>query len=123
MRRRTLLQRLLFAAIVPAIVLTGGGEATAHSQKKDTLPPDGASLSRPPDLIAMQFDAPTRVTTISLTSAKGDAIPFEARDGLEPVIRYEAVPPALEPGRYAVTWRGLSDDGHPIEGSFAFTVE
>ena len=34
------------------------------------------------------------------------------------------MPPADMPaGAYTVNWRGLSIDGHPMQGSFDFTVE
>jgi hypothetical protein len=117
------LPKSLIAAAFCALLITGAGGAFAHSTKEMTVPADGASLSEPPAVVAMEFDAPMRVTTISLTSSSGDTIGFEESTGPAPVKRYEAVPPMLDPGRYEVEWRGLSSDGHTMEGSFGFTVE
>ncbi|MEL6211890.1 MAG: copper resistance protein CopC [Pseudomonadota bacterium] len=35
---------------------------------------------------------------------------------------FVATPAALSTGEYTVEWRGLSGDGHPMQGSFSFTV-
>jgi len=109
--------------VVLAVTLLAAGEALAHAQSKSTTPADGAVLADAPATIAMTFDSPIRVTAVSLTDADGRTIPFASSDGAASTSRYEATPPRLDAGRYTVDWRGLSDDGHPMQGRFSFTVE
>lgn len=113
----------LAAALLAAGLALAPDAGFAHATKETTVPSDGAALAGPPPVIAMEFDAPMRITVISLRSADGAAIDFEAVAGPAATTRYEARPPALAPGRYSVEWRGLADDGHPMRGSFGFTVK
>ena len=97
------------------------GAAHAHSRSEATLPADGATVEGVA-AIEMRFDAPMRVTAVKLLRG-GDEVPIERETGMEPVTEFRAMPSeALAPGAYDVEWRGLSDDGHPMQGSFRFTV-
>jgi len=113
----------LMAALVVTLLMSAVAPSSAHSRKETTVPADGASLTEPPSVIAMEFDAPMRITAVSLVNGAGETIGFKATTGPRAVTRYEATPPALGPGDYVVEWRGLADDGHPMQGRFAFTVE
>lgn len=97
-------------------------EASAHSKSEVTTPADGTTVTSV-DTIEIRFDAPMRVTAISLAGDSGD-IDLERETGMEPTEAFLAHPSgALEPGEYRVEWRGLSADGHPMQGAFSFTVE
>lgn len=106
---------LAFALALPAAAL-------AHSGKLQTTPPDGAMLDAAPGEILMQFDGPMRITSITLFGEEG-SVPLQSEQGTDPVTEYMAEPQAeIAPGEYEVEWRGLSADGHPMEGGFGFTV-
>ncbi len=45
-----------------------------------------------------------------------------ARDAADGKIYSIAVGRRLAAGRYTVAWRGIGDDGHTVQGNFAFTV-
>ncbi|MCR9148072.1 MAG: copper resistance protein CopC [Rhodobacteraceae bacterium] len=96
--------------------------AAAHSTKKATEPSDGALLKAAPSQIAMQFDMPLRVTLITLTDQDGTAHDLTRSDDMQPVSDFTATPADLPPGRYTVDWRGLADDGHPMQGRFHFEI-
>lgn len=117
-------RRLLLALFAAAAGLSFAlaGAAAAHSRPEATVPANGETVTEAPAVIAITFDEPMRVTRIELTSAGGDAFPLERTDGMAPVTRFEATPPPLPAGRYTVTWRGLSADGHPMSGRFSFDV-
>ena len=117
--RRTPLIGVVAAAFV---VLLGGAAAEAHSKKKSSVPSDGASLAAPPNMIMLNFDAPTMVTLFRLTDIVGTAVDVEG-GSMDPATEYIVAPAALSPGTYSVEWRGLSSDGHPVEGRFSFTVQ
>ncbi|SDD86933.1 hypothetical protein SAMN04488239_11177 [Ruegeria marina] len=94
----------------------------AHSDKESTIPADGAILERAPTHIEMTFDSPMRLTMVRLTDAEGGDIELQRSDGMAPVTQFQAVPATLLPGAYTVEWRGLSGDGHPMQGSFSFEI-
>ena len=98
------------------------GAAAAHSRPETTAPADGEVVAAAPAVIAISFDKPMRVTTIELTGADGEAFALERTDEMAPVTRFEATPPPLPAGRYTVTWRGLSEDGHAMSGRFSFEI-
>lgn len=113
--------RLAALAMMGALIAPGAG--WAHTEKERTRPADGAVLSESPPVIVIDFDGPMRLTYIALGDADGRDFELERTDGMAPVTRFEAVPPELPAGAYAVDWRGLAEDGHPMEGGFAFTIE
>ena len=97
--------------------------AHTHAKSGGSVPADGATVAAVPEL-RLSFDAPMRVTAFVLFDASGAAVAVERETGLDPVTAFTARPEApLAPGAYAVEWRGLAADGHPMQGAFAFTVE
>ena len=122
--RHGVTQRLAAIVATAAFALSLAGAAAAHSRPETTAPADGEVVAAAPAVIAISFDKPMRVTTIELTGADGDGDTFalERTDGMAPVTRFEATPPPLPAGRYTVTWRGLSEDGHAMSGRFSFEV-
>jgi copper resistance protein C len=108
----------IIAGLMVAMLATG---ASAHSKAEETTPANDATV-KTVNAIEMRFDDPMRVTAISLTGP-GGALDMERETGLDPVTEFRALPPAdLPKGDYTVDWRGLSTDGHPMQGSFTFTV-
>lgn len=107
-------------AIAAAILWAPAG--LAHSTKENTTPSDGAVLPVAPDLIAMTFDHPMRITMVRLTDADGNEFEITRSDGAAPVTVFRAAPAALGAGTYTVEWRGLAGDGHAMKGSFAFEI-
>ncbi|MGJ8605944.1 MAG: copper resistance CopC family protein [Marivita sp.] len=111
-----------FTAIIALSLAFLTGSADAHSKKEATEPADGAVLETSPPTIAMRFDMPMRVTLISLTDQDGAAHDVTRTDNIQPVSEFSAAPPALPVGQYKVEWRGLADDGHPMQGTFSFEI-
>jgi methionine-rich copper-binding protein CopC len=109
-----------FAAGLAALLLAPA-LALGHAIKTETTPADGATLSRAPAAIEMSFDTPVRITLVEITDRAGETYEVDYTRG-EPVSEFTATPAELPPGRYTVEWRGLSDDGHPASGTFAFTI-
>lgn len=93
----------------------------AHSKAEDTTPVAGATVETV-EVIELRFDDPMRVTAIALTGPDGE-LDITRETGLDPVTEFRAMPPEDMPaGAYTVDWRGLSSDGHPMQGSFDFSV-
>ena len=108
--------------LLPLLLTLASGAAAAHSKQEVTFPEDGAVLAASPDVVSMSFDAPMRITVISLTSETGDTFDLGRSDGMQPVTDFQATAPLLPDGRYTVDWRGLSPDGHPMKCRFSFEV-
>jgi methionine-rich copper-binding protein CopC len=50
-------------------------------------------------------------------------VAIERETGMDAVTEFRAIPPAdLPAGAYTVDWRGLASDGHPMQGTFGFTI-
>ena len=96
--------------------------AIAHSSKEGTRPNDGAVLTTSPEKVGMTFDMPMRVTLVSLTDQDGKDHALTRQDNMQPVKVFDATPPILPIGSYTVEWRGLAEDGHPMQGTFSFQV-
>ena len=95
--------------------------AFAHSKSEATTPADGATVTEVPEL-SMRFDDPMRIISVTLTSPDGD-VEIERETGMEPGTEFRALPSKeLPPGSYRFDWRGMASDGHPMQGSFSFTV-
>ena len=109
-------------ALLPLLLTFATGAAFAHSKSEVTFPADGAVLAASPDVVSMRFDAPMRITLISLTSETGGTFDLGRSDGMQPVTDFRATTPVLPDGRYTVDWRGLSPDGHPMKCRFSFEV-
>ena len=105
---------------LPLLALLATAPAYAHTDG-ETVPADGAEVAAPAEVV-LRFDAPMRVTAISLEGEAGE-VALVSEQGTDPVMEYVATPEgALAPGPYEVEWRGLSADGHPMQGGFGFTV-
>ncbi|WP_299615049.1 copper resistance CopC family protein [uncultured Tateyamaria sp.] len=112
------MRQTLFAALALAAMATG---VWAHSKAEQTTPANDATMEKV-EVIELRFDAPMRVTAITMTGPAGD-VAVARETGMDPVTEFRAMPPAdLPHGAYTVDWRGLSADGHPMQGTFGFTV-
>ena len=115
----THLTRTLTAAALVALLTSAS--ALAHSKSENTTPEDGATVESV-EALEMRFDGPMRIIKVTLTM-DGDEIEVERETGMEPVTEFRAIPDSdLAPGAYEVEWRGMSADGHPMQGTFGFTV-
>lgn len=114
--------KVLGILTVASLALIAPATAIAHSKKEKTVPADGAVLVTSPATIGMSFDRPMRITMLRLTDAKGEEHELSRTDGMAPVTEFKATPGSLDAGEYDVEWRGLAEDGHPMQGSFSFTL-
>lgn len=109
-----------FILVLAATLATATG-ALAHSKAETTTPANESTVERV-EAIELRFDDPMRVTAITLTGPAGD-VEITRETGLDPVTEFRAIPPEImSAGAYTVVWRGLSADGHPMQGSFDFSV-
>jgi len=117
--------RGLRALLAVALLVTAAATpAAAHTDLVSTDPADGKVLSAPPERLTMRFgedilDGGARVVAQDQSGGKVDLGP-EQVNGPELTAAW---PGTAAEGTYTVAWRAVSDDGHPLEGRFAFTVK
>jgi copper transport protein len=108
-------------ALAILLWLTFAATASAHAALNATEPRDGAVLSAPPAVLKLSFSEPVSPTSLKLTLPDGRPIVldgFIVRDKL-----VEITPPAdLATGTHVLSWRVVSQDGHPIGGSVIFSI-
>lgn len=107
------------------MLLFAAPEASAHTKLKESTPASDEVLQTPPSEIKLIFSGKLEdaLHTMELASEGGEAIPFDppALDETRKILT--AALPELPNGKYTVSYRVISADGHPIEGSFAFEVQ
>lgn len=103
-----------------AIALTASA-ASSHQKTTGTTPAQGATVAEAP-MLHIVFGGPMRVTFAELT-LDGDTVSITRPAGMDMVEALDATPDAaLVPGDYRLEWRGLAEDGHPMQGELSFTV-
>lgn len=116
---------LVVVGVVPVAGATTSRETAFHLRLTKSEPAKDQAVAAP-SVIRLWFSlAPElAVTSIKLSDASGTSVALSAvRRANAAGAPVEAdVTQALAPGRYTVTWKTSSRDGHPIKGDFTFTV-
>lgn len=115
---------LAAAALAAALVVAGARPAAAHATLETTAPGADALVREPPRAVELWFSEPVDpglggVKVIGPDGGRADRGRVERRQGGR-LLR--APVDALVEGTYTVAWSVVSDDGHPVAGSFVFSV-
>lgn len=111
------------ALLVLGLVLAQATPALAHDQLRSEVPQDGSQLSEPPREVSLDFGVTVNVqlaTVVVRDAAGSDRSVGRARARAGQVV--QPLTGAGSPGTWRVDFRVVSSDGHPITGSYAFTV-
>ena len=110
-------------ALVLVAVLAPARAASAHADLIATDPADGAIVKEAPEALTLQFteDVSLRPDGVRVLDASGDRVDSGAASakGTEVTVPLGAT---IADGTYVVAWRAVSADGHPIRGSYSFSV-
>lgn len=108
---------------------TLGFSATAASAHATLLSSDPAQSSvypagLPPHAVTLTFDERVRAQrgSVAVYDARGVAVPVVAPSGSVDSRQIRVQLPHLGTGTFVVVWRIVSDDGHPEQGDFSFSV-
>ena len=95
-----------------------------HATLLSSEPAPGASLATAPSRIRLVFSEPIEaaMSGVSIARAGGSRVSLPVTTDPRDSHTLIAVPPGLTPGAYTVRWHALSDDGHRVDGAFAFTI-
>ena len=116
--------RLIIQLFISSLfVFFGSGLGWAHSKQETTVPANNAVLTEAPAELVLKFDKPMRITKLALTDQAGTDYEVQRTDQMKHVLKLVAQLDPVPNGEYQVDWRGLSEDGHPMNGTFSFTVK
>ncbi|MGF3056982.1 copper resistance protein CopC [Microbacterium sp. YY-01] len=116
--------RLLLAILIGCVLtlITGVPPANAHAILLDTTPGDGEALEQAPETAELQFNEPVQLIedAIRLFPSDGDPIALNAQTHDHAVVI--SLPDRLADGTYALSYRIVSADGHPVGGAITFHI-
>lgn len=103
------------------LLLAGPRQALAHAALTGASPADGAVVATAPAELTLSFSEPVSPLVLKLIGpdGQGHALSrFVLRDRTLTI----APPPGLGNGTHVLSWRVVSEDGHPVGGSVLFSI-
>ena len=104
-------------------LLLGAAPAFAHTRLLSSDPADGTNLDAAPSTVSLTFneDMQADFSTVTVVGPDGEQWQTGAVSASGGTVS-TAVRPLGPAGRYEIGYRVVSDDGHPVQGSVAFTL-
>ena len=108
---------LLAALVIPT------GAAAAHAELLSMTPADGATLASPPATVVLKYSEPMQLTgsEVVVTAPSGAAVSDGGPDIVDGVVT-QRLAALTEVGRYQITARVVSADGHPVTAKGSFSI-
>ncbi len=119
-RARCEIRRLALAACLLTLCLWTA-PAHAHAALIASEPGDGAVLSAWPAHVALTFNEPVSPLLFRLVSPDGVTQALDRAAPVDAGLHVELPAQTLQ-GTYALSWRVVSADGHPIGGTMVFSI-
>jgi methionine-rich copper-binding protein CopC len=114
--------RIMLTITVTAVLVGVGSAApaAAHTALKSASPGEGSTV-RPPTQIVLTYNEPVQFTQVVVTDAAGRQYQSGKPVNVDNTVT-ENLSTTPQNGRYTVAWRVVAPDGHPVEGTYQFTV-
>ena len=106
------------AALLTALCLASA--AWAHATLVSAEPADGSVLTLPPKMVQLHFNESVTPAVVGLIDATGKAREVATRAVGQSVLM--VLPDDLPQGTQIVSYRVVSEDGHPVAGSLVFSI-
>ncbi|WP_396215987.1 copper resistance protein CopC [Gemmatimonas sp.] len=120
---RRLLPLVVAMCVVPAAATAA---RLPHLKLKAMFPGKDTTLVSSPDAVKLWLSEPADLpaTKVAIADAAGTAVPVakltRGAQSADPVVAKFTSP--LASGKYTVTWKAMSKDGHVVSGVYSFTV-
>lgn len=116
-RRLTVL--LGFAA---TLFVLPASPASAHTELTGSFPADKAKVAAP-SAVSLAFNESIRPGLVTVNVADAGGEKWQAgKAKVDQGTVSQPMKPDMAPGKYTVSYRVVSEDGHPVSGSLTFTV-
>lgn len=103
------------------LALAGPRQALAHAALISATPADGAVVASAPVELSLSFSEPVSPLVLKLIMPDGAAQTLARYTLRDRTLTIE--PPAgLGDGTHVLSWRVVSEDGHPVGGSIVFSI-
>lgn len=114
----------LAIVIMAAGLIATAGPSSAHTDLVSTSPVAGAVLAQVPSAVVLTFNEALLADTVSvsISDATGTVLPADPAQ-LNGAVVTAPWPATASGGSFVIAYRVVSEDGHPVTGSFAFTIE
>ena len=115
--------RVVLACVsAAALVLMVAPAAYAHDSLVSSSPADGQTVATMPDRIVLTMNEAAVAVGTRVVVSGPDGEVQQGRPRLSKNTVEQALEPSAPAGRYTVTWRVTSADGHPVSGTFSFVA-
>lgn len=112
---------VLALALLATIGLAG--PASAHATLIGSDPADGATVQTAPTAVTLTFDDSLENFEPVVTVTGPDGNQYQSGPAtIDGAKLSNALAPLTVPGTYAIAYRVVSDDGHPVEGQLHFEL-
>jgi len=116
-----ILKRIVLALSI-FVSLLFSTTVSAHSTLESSSPADGETVQEQLTEITMQYNTSIDpMSTFTLTDANGEEVTVET--SVNDNVLNGTIGSPLDNGEYTVEWNIIGADGHPITGTYAFTVD
>lgn len=104
------------------LFFTMSSSVSAHTDLTSTTPADGEEIIEPITEIALTYSGKIEEgSTFDIQNDQGEIVEVNEFTVMDGVLTGTLTSP-LETGVYEVNWNSISEDGHPLNGTFSFTV-
>ena len=123
------MKKVKLSLVVGALLLLPIDQSSAHSFLTSSNPPAGSTLVALPTKVVLTFNENLLVVnnqnpnTLSISRSNRAILKTSAAVVVKNTLAVSLQPSKVNFGRFKVTYRAVSADGHPITGSFFFTVK
>lgn len=107
-------------ALLPGALLS---PASAHAALETSSPADGSTLTAVPPEVMLRFNEDIGAEFATITVKKGSETASTGKPEVDGKTVYQPIDPSMAQGDWTVTYRVVSEDGHPVSGSFDFTYD
>jgi copper transport protein len=116
--------RLALLTILSASAALAVLPSAKHATLVSSEPAANSRLASAPTQVRLVYSEPIEGKLAKVTIVPATGTPIVLHAGGDPRDVHAVIAPvdALSAGRYKVEWRVVSADGHPVDGSFSFTV-
>jgi copper transport protein len=122
-RRRAFTRVGALGALSAAFVVLLATPAFAHAVLLQTIPGEGGVLTTPPKTVTLRYNEQVEASLGAVRIYDSNAHRVDSGTITKPAPdTVQVAVPQLRAGAYVVTWRVISADSHPVQGSFTFQV-
>lgn len=114
----SMLRPVLVASLLVIALATA---ASGHASLNATVPADGSVVENAPATFDLTFSEPVSVLSLMLIRPDGATTALD-RFKLEGNVLQIEAPGDLGHGTHVLSWRVVSEDGHPVGGSVIFSI-